>query len=176
MPSFDGERCVQAEWSAMRLKRRELLAAAGTVLLFQGAAFATEEALLVIRSPAGERMLSRADLEALPQHSFTTSTIWTIGRANFSGPPLINVLATAGIKTGYVELIAINDYRVSIEVAGLAPLVPILATRVDGKAFPRRKKGPLWLVYPYDDDPDFRSEAIYARSIWQVIRIDAAAA
>jgi hypothetical protein len=29
----------------------------------------------------------------------------------------------------------------------------------------------LWIVYPYDRSPDYQSETIYARSIWQLRRI-----
>ncbi|RYH00603.1 oxidoreductase, partial [Salipiger sp. IMCC34102] len=37
-----------------------------------------------------------------------------------------------------------------------------------------RDKGPLWIVYPYDDTPEYRSEVIYSRSIWQLDRIEVA--
>ena len=35
-----------------------------------------------------------------------------------------------------------------------------------------RNKGPLWVVYPYDENPEYRSEVIYSRSIWQLDRIE----
>ena len=37
----------------------------------------------------------------------------------------------------------------------------------------RRDKGPLWVIYPYHDNIDYRSETIYSRSIWQLDRIEA---
>jgi len=43
-----------------------------------------------------------------------------------------------------------------------------VATRMDGKVMAVRDKGPYWLVYPYDEDTRYRTEAIYARSIWQL--------
>jgi hypothetical protein len=157
---------------AVRLGRRRLLAAGAALLMSRTAAFGEDVALLTVYSGEGERVFGRAELEGLPQHSFTTSTIWTAGRPTFSGPPLVDVLSSARISQGSVELVAINDYRVSINLEDLAERVPILATRIDGRPFSRREKGPLWLVYPYDHDPAFRSETIYARSIWQVIRIE----
>lgn len=36
-----------------------------------------------------------------------------------------------------------------------------------------RDKGPLWVIYPYDSDPALQSEVTYARSIWQLVRIEA---
>jgi len=151
--------------------RRQVLAACAALLLPPRTARADHHDLLTIASNAGEVVLSRADLESLPQQKFATTTIWTPGVLTFSGPPLRTVLATAGIETGRVELIAINDYRVVVRVDDLGPEVPILATRLDGEAFSRREKGPLWLVYPYDSDPAFQNELVYARSIWQIVRI-----
>ncbi len=58
--------------------------------------------------------LDRAALEALPQVSFATSTIWTEGRITFSGPRLRDVLAQAGITEGRIMLKALNDYAVEM--------------------------------------------------------------
>lgn len=152
--------------------RRHLLCAGAALLFGNRAAYGLEEPLLAISLASKEIVLDRADLEALPQRSFTTTTIWTSGLQTFSGPALRSVLTASGIVTGTVELIAANEYRVSIAVDDLGAEVPILATRMNGGPFSLREKGPLWLVYPYDADPAFRSEAIYARSIWQIIRIE----
>ncbi len=43
---------------------------------------------------------------------------------------------------------------------------------MNGETMPVRRKGPLWIVYPYDSDEAYRSEAIYSRSIWQLDRIE----
>jgi hypothetical protein len=47
----------------------------------------------------------------------------------------------------------------------------IVAFEMDGKPMPRRAKGPLWIVYPFDSSAKFRTESIYARSIWQLNRL-----
>jgi hypothetical protein len=36
-----------------------------------------------------------------------------------------------------------------------------------------REKGPLWVIYPYDSDPAYRTEETYSRSIWQLNRLAA---
>ncbi len=33
---------------------------------------------------------------------------------------------------------------------------------------PIRDKGPLWLVYPYDSNPDLNTDKYYSRSVWQI--------
>ena len=35
-----------------------------------------------------------------------------------------------------------------------------------------RDKGPLWIIYPYDQNTDYQTEVIYSRSIWQLDRIE----
>ncbi|OZA14153.1 MAG: hypothetical protein B7Y02_04980, partial [Rhodobacterales bacterium 17-64-5] len=52
-------------------------------------------------------------------------------------------------------------------------LVPILAYEMDGAPMNVRDKGPIWVIYPYDDDSAWRTGTTYARSVWQLDRIDA---
>lgn len=110
----------------------------------------------------------RARLEALPQHEFTTSTIWTVGDHSFSGPSLHDVLVDAELSGTTVYLVAANGYEVRMAWDELEDTVPIIATRIDGEPFSVREKGPLWVVFPYDLDARYRTEAVYALSIWQL--------
>ena len=41
----------------------------------------------------------------------------------------------------------------------------------DGNYMPVRDKGPLFIVYPYDSDPNLRSRRFYSRSAWQVAQL-----
>ncbi|MGR3759159.1 molybdopterin-dependent oxidoreductase [Roseobacteraceae bacterium NS-SX3] len=111
------------------------------------------------------------DLRALPAASFETATIWTSGPQQFSGVPLSALLQHLGVYGGVIEARAVNDYAVEIPVSDAVPDGPILAYERNGALMPVRDKGPLWLVYPYDSDPGYRTEAVYSRSIWQLERI-----
>lgn len=132
---------------------------------------AGEEQVLTIRSAsleAGAIGLSMADLEALPQVTFTTGTVWTDGKREFRGPSLKVLLDSLQIEGATVKARALNDYMVAIPYTTLEDGAPIIATRIDGKPFSRREKGPLWIVYPYDSAKRFQSETVYGRSIWQL--------
>ena len=107
-------------------------------------------------------------LESLPQVEFTTATIWTQGEHRFTGVTLEAVGADGTI----LNATAINDYSVEIPVSDAVEGGPIVAYRMDGETMSVRDKGPLWVVYPYDDVREYRSEVIYSRSIWQLDRID----
>ena len=108
-----------------------------------------------------------------------TSTVWTEGVHGFTGVPLARILADAGIatgpgSTGEVSATAINDYAISIPLAEIGPDVPLVAYLMDDREMSVRDKGPLWIVYPYDDDRQYQTEVIYSRSIWQLNRLSTA--
>ena len=119
----------------------------------------------------GERAFSGADLEALPQIEFETTTIWTEGMQRFSGPSIASLLEAVGAGEGNLTLKAINDYIVEMPRDVVEAASPIIAKRIDGAPFSRRDKGPLWLVFPYDSDTRFRAESVYAFSVWQLVGI-----
>ena len=109
-----------------------------------------------------------AMLEALPQHSFTTATPWFKEPKRFTGPLLRDVLAAAGAKGTALRAVALNDYKVEIPVDDAMKYKVVMATRLDGQPMPVREKGPLFIIYPYDESADLRSERFYSRSAWQL--------
>ncbi|SFQ69687.1 hypothetical protein SAMN05421853_1257 [Roseivivax halotolerans] len=111
-------------------------------------------------------------LEAMEQVSFETTTLWTEGTSAFTGVPLAALLDRLGVTEGTIRASAINDYSIEIPVESVTETAPIVAYQLDGAAMPRRQKGPLWIVYPYDSDAAFRTEVIYSRSIWQLDRLE----
>ena len=141
-------------------------------VMLPGLAVAAEDVLLRVTPLTGAELpLDRAALEALPQTHFSTQTLWTEGVSLFSGPSLRMVLDKAGIGQGSLVLHALNDYEVEITAEDITKDWPIIATRIDGKPFSVRENGPLWLIFPYDRDEDFRRDRIYAVSVWQLVQI-----
>ena len=159
--------------------RRYLTVALMTLLLSLPLnAFAQDstELLLELVPPDGAPIrLSRTDLEALPQLSFETTTGWTESSALYTGPRLIDVLKLAGLDGRPVLATAANDYKVTLTPDLIGPDYPIVAIRVDDKPFSLRELGPLWIIYPYDLAADYRTENVFAASIWQLVRISPAA-
>jgi len=113
-------------------------------------------------------VFERADLDAMPNDSFETTTIWTEGPQVFSGVYLDTLLSSLGTFDGTLQVVAINDYMVSIPLTEIAAGGALLATRRNGDQMSVHDKGPFWIVYPYDADDAFRNEVIYSRSVWQV--------
>lgn len=134
---------------------------------------AEEAKLLRVEGENEVKEFSRNDLETLPQTSFKTTTIWTEGETTFSGPSLMDILATVGLDGQSVVAVAVNDYKTVISADLIEDSFPILATRRDGEAFGRREKGPLWIVFPFDQSEDFQSELVFSSSVWQLTELRA---
>jgi len=114
----------------------------------------------------------RAMLRALPVTRYETGTIWTEGTHVFEGVLLATLLEAVGADGDEVRATALNDYAITIPVDGGDEDAALIAFHMDGEEMSVRDKGPLWIVYPYDSSPAYRTEVTYSRSIWQLDRID----
>ena len=131
--------------------------------------------LLTVDTGAGTAPVTFTDddLMALEQQSFVTSTLWTTREQEFSGPALRDVLKAAGATEPFwIEMVAANDYAVTIGPDMIDRTYPIVTTRIDGAPFTIREKGPLWLLYPFDKKPEYKRETHYSASIWQLTHIN----
>jgi len=117
--------------------------------------------------------LDLAMLEAMAPATIETTTIWTEGTQVFEGVSLATLVSELGLSGETLRAKAINDYEVAVPLADAVEGGPIIAYRLNGEAMSVRDKGPLWIIYPYDADADYRTEIIYSRSIWQLDRIEA---
>lgn len=113
-----------------------------------------------------------AMLDALPQTSFKTETIWTEGVAEYSGVELSALLEAVEADGTQLLMTALNDYAIEVPADEAVSGGPILATRVDGRPLSVRDKGPIWVIYPFDDNPAYKTEVTYSRSIWQLKSIE----
>lgn len=107
-------------------------------------------------------------LRKLPQHSFTTNTPWYSRPVKFTGPLLRDVLKAVQVQGTKIRATAINDYTVRIPVSDAYEHSVIVACLIDDQEVPVRHKGPLFVVYPFDDKAELRTSVYTARSIWQL--------
>lgn len=121
----------------------------------------------VKNSPEGAAF-DLAQLEALPQRTFATKTPWYSKPRKFTGVLLRDVLAAVGSAPARVKAAALNDYRVEIPLEDIERGDAMLAYRLDDQPMTVREKGPLVVIYPFDDRPDLRSAVHYGRAIWQL--------
>lgn len=144
------------------------------VMALDGLPMGDGPAVVTIHARGIDHPLDATALRSLPAETFTTETIWTDGEQTFTGVRVTELLTRLGVDHGTLTLIAANDYRITINVDHFTPDGALLAYDRNGTAMTLRDKGPVWMVYPYDADPRFRTEITYANSIWQLDRIEIA--
>lgn len=113
-----------------------------------------------------------AMIEALPQRETLTTTPWYEGVQRFSGPLLADLMAASGAQGSALRIIAINDYAATMPWSDIEAVPVILAVRHNGETMSVRDKGPLFVIYPFDEHPELRDEVFFSRSVWQVAAIE----
>ena len=111
-------------------------------------------------------------LTAMDAVTYETETIWTDGVQTFTGVLLSDLMDRLGVEGSSLSATAINDYAVEIPATDWVESGPIIAYHQNGAPMSVRDKGPLWIIYPYDDHDNYQSEVTYSRSIWQLDRIE----
>lgn len=110
-------------------------------------------------------------LEALPGRTGRMQTPWTEGTVQLSGPLLRAVLEAAGANGRNLKVRALNDYSADVPLGDATDLDTILALRLNGKLLSVREMGPIFLVYPFDKNPELYNEKYFSRSVWQIKEI-----
>jgi len=140
------------------MKRRFRLEVGLVLLIFTSPFLECQQ--LMVQTGAGKQILSRADLEALPQVKVTASEHGSLP-VNFEGVTLKSVLEKAGVTfgdsmkgkrlTNCLLVEAADGYRVVIALPELDPAFTdkqtVLALRRDGKPL-GEKEGPYRIVIP----------------------------
>lgn len=117
----------------------------------------------------GQAALFDADmLDALQQRTLRTTTPWHKGVVAFTGPTGPAFLDAIGATGHTLHITALNDYKVRVPVEHLRSFGVVLATRLNGVRMQVRDKGPVFLIYPFDDNPALKTEEFFNRSIWQI--------
>lgn len=138
----------------------------------RGTAILTVTGNITNRNQGSHTVYDMAMLEALPRKSFRTTTTWSRSPVNFEGPLLRDVLLQLGANGTQIKARALDGYRITIPVEDTNKYDLIIAIKINGQAISTRSRGPLMLVYPYDDHAELRRFKYYERSIWQLRTLD----
>ncbi|MFC5355810.1 molybdopterin-dependent oxidoreductase [Azospirillum himalayense] len=116
-------------------------------------------------------VFDRPMLEALGMVSFTTATPWYKEPVTFEGVPLARLMERVEARGETLTATALNDYTGEIPMDDVRNRKVILALKRDGAYMPVSDKGPLFIVYDFDHDPEANRQKYFARSVWQVARL-----
>lgn len=122
----------------------------------------------------GDRaVFDREMLEALEQKVTETTTPWTETKDRFEGPLGRALIEAVGVDGAEVMIItALNDYSSEVPVSDFIEIDAILALKHNDAYMRVRDKGPLFVIYPFDDEPKLKNELYYNRSVWQIRAIE----
>ncbi len=120
----------------------------------------------------GEARFDRAMLEQLGMTEVVTSTPWHPKVMRFEGVLLRVLLSTVQARGRNLLASAHNDYTARLPVQDAERYDVILALRADGHDLTLRDMGPVFIIYPYDSDRTLKADGIYARSVWQLRRLE----
>lgn len=137
----------------------------------QGRAILAVSGRIGVTNGTDSARFDRPMLEALGMVSMTTTTPWYDGPVTFEGVPMTRLMQRLDAQGETVQAIALNDYSTDIPMADFARWGVMMALKRDGQYLMVRDKGPLFIVYPFDMDPELRSRRYYGRSAWQVARL-----
>ena len=119
-----------------------------------------------------ELHLDRQQMMSIATRVVETSTPWSDGVSRFAGPLFRKVLEEAGIQSDYVRVRALNGYAVEIPLSDLQQYDVILAIQQDGVPLGVRELGPVFVLYPFDEDPALFTQAVRHRSVWHVVSVE----
>ena len=158
-------RCLLLAALATGADAAQLARPTGPVLL-------TVEGAIGVTNADGRAEFDRAMLEGLRQRVTSTGTPWSEGVSEFRGPLGRALLEAVGATGELMVIRALNDYAMEVPVADFHRHDVILAMQRDGRALRVRDKGPLFVIYPFDEHPELDNEVFHSRSVWQVKSIE----
>ena len=120
----------------------------------------------------GQADFDRAMLESLGLTDLTTSTPYTDGKPTFRGVNMGKVLDAAGATGHKLHAAAVNGYQIELDADEMRRYPILLALEQDGQALRLRDRGPLWIILPSDQYPEFAADSQNFKSIWQLRSID----
>ncbi|MGB8714043.1 MAG: molybdopterin-dependent oxidoreductase [Onishia taeanensis] len=121
---------------------------------------------------AGDKArFDREMLRALPNRVVSTHTPWTDQERQFRGPLIRDLLSRIGAHGDQLRVEALNHFSGQIPVSDVQDYAVILAMTMDGEPLAIRDFGPLFVLYPFDENPELNTENIRYRSVWQVAKI-----
>jgi hypothetical protein len=123
-------------------------------------------------SSAAPLQLTFSDLERMGTETIRTKTDWTTGVQDFEGVPLRRFLEAVGARGTTMHMTALNGYMSELPLADAAKYRVILALRMNGERMTVRNKGPIWVIYADEGQPEIHTQEIRARMAWQLVIVE----
>ena len=130
------------------------------------------QTVLNVLTPEKSAAFSLEELLAMPQTTVVTKNDYVDAATRFQGPLLSSILELLEIdRSETLKMVALNDFASEVPASDAYDFTVILAVLRDGERMSVRDKGPIWVIYPMDDNPELQDEAYNGRLVWQLKEI-----
>lgn len=110
-----------------------------------------------------EAMLNKLNIKSIWTNNHVVEQV-----VEYRGPTLSSLLEYVGAQGTQVKVIAWDDYVVTISISDIEKYGVLLATHEAGVRMTIDDKGPLFVVFPFKDNPELRNDFYYSLTVWQV--------
>lgn len=118
--------------------------------------------------------VARFDLDGLmllPQMTLETRTEWTDGVQLFEGVLLRDILSAVDASGDLIRAVALNDFEATIPIGDAYAYDVLLAFRQNGNLMSVRNKGPIWAIYPSNEDEKRLGNPNNMKMVWQLSKL-----
>lgn len=112
-------------------------------------------------------------LESLEQQQIITQNPWIAGSNVYRGPLGRALIKAVGAEqASLMRITSLNGYITEIPVSDFMKYDIIFALQKNGETLKIRDRGPLFVIYPFNQHPHLNTQKHYNRSAWQVKSIE----
>jgi len=127
------------------------------------------QVILTITAADRRESFTLEEILAMPQTTVVTNNDYVDETTNFQGPTLRSVLEEMDVSPdATLKMVALNDFSSEVLAADAFEYDVILAVLLNGEPMPVRDKGPIWVIYPMDDNPELHDDIYNDRLVWQL--------
>lgn len=109
------------------------------------------------------------EILAMQQTTVVTKNDYVDEVTTFQGPTLRSVLEEMDVaRDATLKMVALNDFTSEVPATDAFEYDVILAVLFNGETMSVRDKGPIWVIYPMDDNPELHDDIYNDRLVWQL--------
>ena len=109
------------------------------------------------------------EILAMQQTTVVTKNDYVDEVTTFQGPTLRSVLEEMDVaRDATLKMVALNDFSSEVPATDAFEYDVILAVLFNGETMSVRDKGPIWVIYPMDDNPELHDDIYNDRLVWQL--------
>jgi hypothetical protein len=86
--------------------------------------------------------------------------------------PLGRLLDRLGASGSRLIAVALNDYSAELPIDDIRKHDVLLALKRNGEYMPVQNKGPIFIVYNFDSNPELKNQKFYSRSVWHIAKLE----